>query len=220
MNFDLILFDIEAQRDFFLAGGSCYTPRAEIARPNIYALFDWAKRNDQPIMSTVLRLPKGRLGPLGDEPHCIEGTSGERKLAKTIVKPFLNLGLLNTTDLPDDLFAHYRQVIFEKRNTDIFLHARAERLLTELPHMSFILCGAGVSHGIVQAAVGLRMRGYGVILATDAVLDRNDPQTQMAYGRMNAKGVLFLKTREILKPPKPATTGPAFRAAGKIVHGK
>ncbi|MBN1556195.1 MAG: isochorismatase family protein [Phycisphaerae bacterium] len=220
MNFDLILLDIEAQRDFFVSRGACYTSEAPQTRFNLYALFHWARQNDQPIMSTVLRVPPGRLGPLADVPHCIEGTSGEKKLAGTVVRPYLNLGLQNTTDLPDNLFEHYRQVIFEKRNTDIFLHARAERLLTELPEVSFILCGAGIAHGIVQAAVGLRMRGFGVVLATDAVLGLNDPQVEMAYSRMSAKGVLFLKTREIIKPHRLAPPGPAFRAISAVGHGK
>lgn len=220
MNFDLILLDIEVQRDFFVTRGHCYTPEAATARPNIYALFDWAKKNEQPIISTVLRVPPGRVGPLAETPHCIEGTSGERKLARTVVKPYLNLGLQNTTDLPNDLFRHYRQAIFEKRNTDIFLHARAERLLSELPQVSFILCGAGVAHGIVQAAVGLRMRGFGVVLATDAVLGLDDSHAGMAYSRMNAKGVLLLKTREIIKPHRLAPPGPAFRALHAVAHGK
>lgn len=220
MKYDLILLDIEVQRDFFVTRGACYTPEVESVRPNVYALFDWAKRNGQPIISTVLRVPKGRLSPLAEVPHCIEGTPGERKLARTIIRPYLNLGLRNTTDLPDNLFEQYRQVIFEKRNTDIFLHARAERLLTELPQVSFILCGAGVAHGIVQAAVGLRMRGFGVVLATDAVLGLNDSRTGMAYSRMSAKGVLFLKTREIIKPPRLAPPGPAFRAISAVGQGK
>ncbi|MBN1943344.1 MAG: isochorismatase family protein [Phycisphaerae bacterium] len=218
MTYDLILLDIEVQRDFFLSQGRCYTHEADAARSNIYSLFDWAKRNDHPILSTVLRVPDGRIGPLADKPHCVEGTPGERKLFKTIVRPYLNLGLLNTTDLPDDLFEQYRQVIFEKRNTDIFLHARAERLLSELPSVEFVLCGAGVAHGIVQAAVGLRARGFRVTLATDAVLGLDDPAAGMAYSRMNAKGVRFLKTREITQPHRLAPPGPVFRtlsAAGR-----
>lgn len=205
---DVFLLDVEVQRDFFVPTGSVYTPEADLARSNIYALFDGAKRNEWPILSTVLRVPPGRPGPLADRPHCLEGTPGERKLSRTLVQPLLNLGLLNSTDLPADLFERYRQVIFEKRNPDIFLHARAERLLSELPGGRFILCGAGVAHGVVQAAVGLRMRGFEVVLATDAVLGLDDPAVGMAYRRMMAKGVQFLRTREILSPPR------SDRAAG------
>lgn len=204
MNYDLILLDIETQRDFFLPAGCCYTPPAADARKNIYRLFDWAKTNDQPVVSTVLRLPAGHLGPLADVPHCIEGTAGERKLSKTLLSNYCNLGIRNSTDLPPDLLNEHRQVIIEKRHTDIFSHARAERLITELQGQpGFILCGAGVHAGIVEAAVGLRSRGFPVILPTDAVVTLDDPRCDYAFQRMEAKGVLFVKTSDVTAQPKP-----------------
>jgi isochorismate hydrolase len=121
-------------------------------------------------------------------------------MPETILSARVNLGLRNTTDLPSSLFEDYQQVIFEKRHTDIFLHARAERLITELPNATFILCGAGLAQGIVQAAVGLRNRGLGVILAEDAVLDLNDPMAEMSRRRMEAKGVIFAPTQKIILP--------------------
>ena len=113
------------------------------------------------MISTVLRVRKFERGPLScNVPYCVEDTEGEKKLAKAILPRRINLGLRNSTDLPPNIFKHYQQVIFEKRDTDIFAHARAERLITELPQgASFIICGAGISFGIVQAAVGLRSRG-------------------------------------------------------------
>jgi isochorismate hydrolase len=146
----------------------------------------------------------------------IEGTDGEKKLAKTILNPYANLGLRNSTDLPTNIFQTYRQVIFEKRHTDIFQHARAERLITEISQAGFVLCGAGVSKGVVQAAVGLRNRGFSVVLASDAVLDLNDPRAKMAYEQMQAKGVLFLTTRRIIRPAKASVSVGAFRTASRI----
>ncbi len=212
MNFDLVLLDIETQRDFFVPGGSCYRPSANNVRCNIYALFDWARANDQPVISTVLRIPGGRIGPLAEVPHCLEYGPGERKLHRTILRPYINLGLRNSTDLEADLFDRYRQVIFEKRHTNIFFHARAERLISELSRVSFVLCGAGVAGGVVQAALGLRNRGFGVILATDAVLDLGSPRAKMAYKQMYTKGVLFAKTRKIIAPPPRLVASPAFHA--------
>ena len=216
MNFDLILLDIETQRDFFVPGGRCYRPSANSVRRNIYALFDWVKENDQPVISTVLRVPGGRIGPLAEVPHCLEYSPGEKKLHKTLLRPYINLGVRNSTDLEADLLDRYRQVIFEKRHTDIFAHARAERLITELSHVSLVLCGAGVAGGIAQAAIGLRNRGFGVILATDAVLDLGSPRAKMAYEQMYTKGVLFAKTRKIITPPPRLVASPAFHTGTQI----
>lgn len=200
MNFDRILLDVHTQRDFFHPAGSMYTPKASAIAEHIYRLFDWARKNEVPVISTVLRVRPFQPGPLGETAHCIDSTDGERKLARTILPRRVNMGLLNTTDLPENLFPHYQQVIFEQRDTDIFVHARAERLLTELSHATFVICGAGVAHGIVQAAVGLRTRGFGVILASDAVLDFEHPLADMANLRMQAKGTIYAPTSEIVAP--------------------
>jgi len=211
MDRNLILLDIETQRDFFLPRGSCYTKAASRAAANVLRLFNWAKTQRVPVVSTVLRVRPSEQGPLAKTPHCVEGTKGERKMPGTVLPHHVDLGLLNTTDLPIRLLRQYQQVVFEKRVTDIFAHARLERLLTELPPGIFVICGAGVAHGIVQAAVGLRNRGFGVILAEDAVLDLGDPLAEMAYRRMEAKGVIFAPTAEIVAPKVHARTTP-FRA--------
>lgn len=200
MNFDIVLLDLESQRDFFLPSGSYYTREAESARKNLYTLFEWARKNAQPVISTVLRVAPNHQGPMGPKPHCLEDTDGEKKLSRTLIRPYIDLGLQNSTDLPANLFETYRQVIFEKRNTDIFAHARIERLMTEMSNICFVLCGAGVAQGLVEAAIGLRMRGFGVVIAKDAVVDLNDPHANFAYERMNAKGCVFAKTKDIVAP--------------------
>lgn len=197
---DRILLDIECQRDFFSRGGSCHSQAAARAAPYLYRLFTWARTCRIPVISTALRVRPGEEGPLADVPHCLEGTQGEAKLRKTILARRINMGILNTTDLPDHIFRDYQQVIFEKRHTDIFAHARAERLITELPQATFVLCGAGVAGGIVQAAVGLRSRGFPVVLASDAVLPLRGEAARMACLRMEAKGVVFAPTAKIIAP--------------------
>lgn len=195
-----VLLDIESQQDFFSPEGALYGPESSGVARKIARLFAWTRVNDIPVISTVLRLRPGERGPLSSKPYCIDETEGEQKLAKTVLARRINLGLLNTTDLPDHIFQRYQQVIFEKRNADIFAHARAERLITELPPCTFVLCGAGISAGIVQAAVGLRSRGFPVILASDAALAVSPESARMAHLRMAAKGVLYATTESIVAP--------------------
>ncbi len=215
MGYERILLDIETQRDFFDPRGTCYNPKGRRVISQIRRLFHWAKTNDVPVVSTVLRVRKGTYGPMGDRPHCIEGTEGEQKMPGTVMPSRVNLGLRNTTDLPQDIFRMHRQVIFEKRDTDIFLHSRAERLITELGTATVILCGAGVARGIVQAAIGLRYRRWGVILAEDAVLALDGHLAQMACRRMEAKGVVFAPTKEIITV-RPAPRARRFRKSLRI----
>ena len=193
---ECFLLDIECQRDFFTRGGKCHKGVASLAAKRVYELFAWARSFRIPVISTVLR--SRRDVGAGNGRYCVEGSDGERKLARTVLSRRVNLGLRNTTDLPEDLLASYRQVIFEKRNTDIFTHARAERLITRLNSGTFVICGAGIEHGIVQAAVGLRNRGFEVIVASDAVVAVDPEAGEMACRRMEAKGTIFLPTRQIV----------------------
>jgi len=212
MDHERIVLDIDTQRDFFLPSGNLYTDASDEAARNIYRIFEWVRTHGIPVISTVLRVRPPDRGPIGERPHCIDGTPGEKKLPRTVLPRRINLGLINSTDLPGDLFGRNQQVIFEQRDTDIFAHARAERLLTELRGSTFILCGAGVAQGVMQAAVGLRTRGFGVIVAGDAIVDFAHPRAEMARLRMQAKGAIFASTTDIIATPIPRKRG-AFRAA-------
>lgn len=204
MQYEMILLDMEAQRDFFARGGSCYRRNSSSVAGRIYDLFKWARQLRIPVMSTVLRMRPGKLSVLSHIPHCIEGTDGERKLARTVLPQRIDLGIRNTTDLPADIFERYRQVIFEKRCPDILAHARPERLISQLEVGTFVICGAGLAGGIVEAAIGLRNRGFAVIVASDAVLDL-DGDIPMARSRAEVKGVLFLTADRIIDTHSPST---------------
>jgi len=215
MDCELVLLDIESQRDFFSPKGALYQPDSAAVYRRIARLFAWVRANEIPVISTLLRLRPGQRGALSPKPYCVDNTEGERKMPKTALARRINLGLLNTTDLPDHILRQYQQVIFEKRDTDIFAHARIERLITELPRCTFVLCGAGISTGIFQAAVGLRSRGFPVILASDAALTIQPERARMAHLRMEAKGVVYATTDSIIAPvAKPRRR--SFRSAAQL----
>ena len=197
---ELVLLDIESQRDFFSPGGALRQPNSAAVYRQISRLFKWARANEIRVISTLLRLRPGQHGPLSPKPYCVDNTKGEQKMLRTTLARRINMGLRNTTDLPDHILQQYQQVIFEKRDADIFAHARIERLITELPPCTFVLCGAGVSTGIVQAAIGLRSRGFPVILASDAALTVAPDRAHMAHLRMAAKGVAYATTESIIAP--------------------
>jgi len=201
MRIDRVLLDIELQRDFFSPGGSCFSSRSLEAGKNVRRLFAWARRRQAPVLSVLLRCRPRRIGPLAKVPHCVDGTAGEKRISGTLLARHVNFGMRNVTDLPANVFADYQQVIIERRHTDIFRHARAERLLTQLDAKGFVVCGAGSAGGIVEAVVGLRARGFDVTLASDAILDLDSPDAEYAWLRMLAKGAVPLATDEIVRRP-------------------
>ncbi|MHC4986639.1 MAG: isochorismatase family protein [Planctomycetota bacterium] len=214
-----VLLDIETQRDFFDSDGACYLPTSLAVARQVRRLFHWAKATHTPVISTVLRLSRGELGPMSTEPHCIADTRGEQKLPGTVLPSRVNYGLRNVTDLPADPFADHQQLIFEKRDTDILQHARIERLISEMAPASFIVCGAGVGQGLVEAVVGLRSRGFEVFVASDAILDLNAPGQYLPLERMAAKGAIFVPTDHIVAPQVQLLGADERGGGGRINHG-
>lgn len=220
MTIERLLLDIETQRDFFDADGACYQPASLAAAGRVRRLFRWARASGVPVISTVLRLARGELGPMSTSPHCVADTRGEQKLPGTVLPSRINFGLRNVTDLPADVFDHYQQLIFEKRDTDIFEHARIERLITELDAATVIVCGAGAGQGIVEAVIGLRARGFEVLVAQDAVLDLQAPGQYLPYERMKAKRAVFVPTAQIISPHvQPLHALKATEPPGRLNHG-
>ena len=194
-----ILMDIQVQRDIFVPGGALYAPEHRKAAANIYRLFDWAKAGGVPVISSILLVRAGRRGPLSEKPHCVEGTPGEQKLARTLLPRRLNMGFSHNADLPRDVFSQVQQVIFESRDVDLFNHARFERLITELPEpCDFVLCGSSIALGIKQAVLGLRNRGHGIVIAEDAVVDLGHPLAEMSWLQILAKSARPLPTVQII----------------------
>ena len=224
MWFDKVLLDVEVQRDFFSPGGALFSRSHLRAARNVRRLFAWVRRQRIPVMSTMLRVRTGRIGPLAPVPHCIDNSNGEKRISGALLRRYVNFGIRNVTDLPDDVFETYQQVIFEKRVTDIFAHTRAERLLTELEADTFFVCGAGTAGGIVEAVIGLRARGFHVVLASDAILDLDSPDAPYAWLRMLAKACVPMATDEIIQLPggirRPApAAGASVRLPGRALTG-
>jgi isochorismate hydrolase len=201
MGYERILMDMEVQKDFFCRTGRFYSKTNVQVLKRIRELLGWAKHQSVPVVSTMLRVYRDTSRP-DHLPYCIEGTEGELRAPRTILPNYIAFGTKRTTDLPESILDHYQQVLFEKRELSILSNLRIERMLTELGgNATFILCGAGLAGGIAKAAITLRSRRFGVILATDAVADLGDPGTEMALRRMAAKGVVFCPTATIIKPP-------------------
>jgi len=200
MNTPPIMIDLHVQRDLFAPGGSLYTRANSRATANVYRLFQWARMTGVPILSPVLLVRPGRQGPFGRAPHCIEGSGGEVKLARTLLSRRVNLGLSHTADLERGLFSKYAQIIFETRDTNILHHAKFERLIAELNGQhTFVLCGATIARGILEAVLGLRRYGHRVFVAEDAVLELDLPDTEMAWLRVVAKDAICLGTDQIVR---------------------
>jgi nicotinamidase-related amidase len=157
---------------------------------NIRRALAWARVKHIRTVSTELCKP-GRNG----DKLCITGTDGQQKISYTLRNRRFEFEADGCTDLQRDIFAHYDQVILNKRCEDPFDEPRAERLLTELKADEFIVIG-GLAEGAVSATVlGLLQRGRRVTVLIDAIGTRNRHQADIAFRKMKAKGAALIETR-------------------------
>jgi nicotinamidase-related amidase len=89
-----IFFDVDTQNDFMNRDGALYVPDAELIKPNLKKLTDYAREKNIPILGSVdkhfgteeykerEKELKRWGGPFPD--HCITGTEGELKINETV----------------------------------------------------------------------------------------------------------------------------------------
>jgi nicotinamidase/pyrazinamidase len=92
-----IFYDIDTQNDFMNKDGALYVPDAELIKPNISRLKDYAVRNQIPIIGSIdvhfgteeYKDREGELqkwgGPFPD--HCMLGMYGSEKIFESLVNP-------------------------------------------------------------------------------------------------------------------------------------
>lgn len=92
----LVFYDVDTQNDFMNKDGALYVPDAELIKPNLALLTQYARENKIPILGSVDRhfgTPEyaerekelaRNGGPFPD--HCMDGTEGELKIVNTVVE--------------------------------------------------------------------------------------------------------------------------------------
>ena len=186
-----VLIDVDTQRDFFLANGAACIRNHRRVLMNIRRAVAWARVKNFRMVSTELCKP----GKNGDS-LCIIGTVGQRKISYTLRSRRIELQADGCTDLQRNIFAHYDQVILNKRCEDPFDEPRAERLLSELKADEFIIIGAVAEGAVAATVLGLLQRGKKVTVFIDAVGAHNRRKADVAFRKMKAKGAALVETRD------------------------
>src|SRR3989339_460088 len=93
-----IFYDVDTQNDFMNADGALYVPAAELIKPALAKLTDYARANNIPVLGSVdkhfgteqYKSREGELqkwgGPFPD--HCMSQTDGQDKIDETTLSIF------------------------------------------------------------------------------------------------------------------------------------
>lgn len=197
----IVFYDVDTQNDFMNENGALYVPNAEIIRPNLAQLTQYANEKGITILGSVdnhadedAELLKNG-GPFPD--HCMAGTEGQKKISETAPNnpsyipnaPISEAELYREVALGDSVF-------FEKQHYDVFTNPHAESVLS-LPKLA-VVYGVATDYCIKAAALGMRQRGVNVIVVEDAIEGIAPESIQEALQEMREAGTTFIRTQEVL----------------------
>jgi nicotinamidase/pyrazinamidase len=200
-----LLWDVDTQVDFVLAGGKLAVAGAEAAVPQMERLVAWARAEGIGHVASVddheLTDPE-----IVDEPdwqntfpaHCLRGTPGAAKIPATAQHDPLPLPLTPyPPGLVADLVRDRREIVVLKKSFDVFTNPNAEPLLDALDPSEVLVFG--VATDVCDDAVirGLLARGRRVAFVEDASRGLDEARTAACLAHWREAGVRFTTTDEV-----------------------
>ena len=152
-----VFFDVDTQMDFLYPAGALYVPGAEHLVPLIAQLNHHAFARRIPLISTVDAHAENDAEFALWPPHCVAGTLGQRKPEST---------LLPQRALAPEIAP---QMILEKQSVHCFTNPHLPGLLKAIGADRCVVYGVVTEICVLNAALGLRARGYHVVIVTEAV---------------------------------------------------
>ncbi len=199
----MLFWDVDTQADFIYPGGKLYVPGAERIISNLKRLTRWAAQHQVLIVSSACAHHPGDPEFAQYPPHCLVGTSGQQKIAETLLPDPLVLPN-RRVDLPQD-WRRYRQVILEKQELDVFSNPNTDTLLERLGRgREVTLYGVVSEICVALAARGLLRRGHRVSLVADAIRHLEESKSQDLLDEIVEAGGRLITTGDTIAPPRAA----------------
>jgi nicotinamidase/pyrazinamidase len=193
----IFFLDVDTQRDFMLPGGALYVPAAERIIPKLRRLFDFARKNDLTVLSTmdahIPDDPEFKHFP----PHCVQGTEGQRKIDDTLMPRPLILENKPVDRNLIDVVRKHQQIIVQKQTLDVFDNPVTGKLLRALPSHAIVF-GVATEYCVKIVALGLRRFGIKTAVVTDAIRALTPKSGDEAIEEMRKAGCEFITVETLL----------------------
>ncbi len=188
-----VFFDVDTQADFLDSSGALYVPGAETIVDRVAALNRFAAAHGIPVISTMDAHTPDDPEFSDWPPHCIAGTSGQRKPEATLLDP--RVVIQNSPGFPE--VAGARQILLEKQALDCFTNVNLSALLDCLnPNQCFVY-GVVTEICVRRAAFGLLRTGRKVAIVTDAVKELDASEAAKTLAEFTAAGGTLTTTKEV-----------------------
>ena len=193
----IFFLDVDTQRDFMLHGGALYVPGAERMISKLRRLFDFARKNDLTVLSTMDAHIPGDPEFKQFPPHCVQGTEGQRKIDDTLLaRPLILENKPIDRNLMDVVRKH-QQIIVQKQTLDVFDNHVTEKLLRVLPPHAIVF-GVTTEYCVKTVALGLRRLGIKTAVVTDAVRALAPKSGDEAIEEMRKAGCEFITVETLM----------------------
>ncbi|MCE2433158.1 MAG: cysteine hydrolase [Candidatus Latescibacteria bacterium] len=193
----IIFWDVDTQYDFIMPDGKLYVTASEKRLPNLKKLTDHARQRGIPIFGSVdnhqITDPEISDNPDFLEtfpPHCIAGTSGQKKVSETQPQNPLWIDPDAQGDLIREVQKHRGEIIFRKQRFDVFTNPNVEPVLNAIKPDRIALYGVALD--VCNAyAIPIQL----VLDATQAI----DPERgDRMVAEWRRQGVEIVSTDEII----------------------
>jgi nicotinamidase/pyrazinamidase len=177
----VIFWDVDTQHDFMDADGAMYVPSAELIKPKLQHLTQYAHQHGIPIVASsddhTLEHPEISSSPDRREtfpPHCMRGTMGAEKIPQTALRAPL---VIEPEPIPHEklvrrLEPHDGDVLIRKHRFDVFSNPNTRTLLEAWDPTEIVLYGVALDFCVRFAIDGLIDVGIPMI---HLVLDATRP---------------------------------------------
>jgi nicotinamidase/pyrazinamidase len=206
----LLFWDVDTLNDFIWPEGKLYVPGSEEIVPVLGALTDFAHDHRIPILASAdnHELSDPEISDSPDwkttfPPHCMRGTRGQQKIAKTTLRDPLVLDRepREKHHLVREVRDHQGDFLILKGALDVFSNPNTVTLVQTLDPDAIVLYGVATDFCVKWAVEGLlgRLPGKRIYLATDAIRPIYPEDGQRLLAAWHDAGVQLITSRQVLR---------------------
>jgi len=195
----LVFIDVDTQRDFCEPSGSLYVRESPVH--TFRQLTRLAVSQGIPIVGSVdahdFDDPEFESFPA----HCVRGTEGALKVEGTLPEKsrFLTGSGGCMCEATKLRYGDYQAVYCEKQTFSLFSNPQAADVLHHLHRKTAVVYGVATEYCVKAAVLGLRERGYNVLVVTDAIAGVSPTDDAEARAEMTAAGAVFIYSAELYR---------------------
>jgi len=204
-NHKSLFWNVDTQEDFIDQAGKLYVQGAEVIRPVLKQITDFAKVEGIRVINTCdyHHINSNELSSIPDyetsfPQHCLAGSSGAEFISETLPES----PLLIDWDLELAIFAEFddperfRNIVIRKDAFDVFAgNPYTEKVVQILQPDQVFVYGVTTNVCVDKAVLGLSERGIKVFVFMDAIKEL--PNLPLPFNNWKAKGINMIQFADV-----------------------